>query len=250
MVVQVQLGAVAGGRGGEPHGDAGEDAGVGLPAGVVQRHVPAPWAEVVAPALQLRYLHPARRRKGRESRFFFGRAQGLEEQRDVLRHDLLLQVDGVGGNDDAAVLLQREAERGQEVGQRLPGAGARLGHEVLLLVEGLGDGPHHRHLLGAVLEAAEDAGEGACRTKERRKQVRVELVRLRAGRLPVAGPVLVVILMLHGLGNGLHHQRPEVRHKSLLEGFLEEAPERPPSVAPQGTEDVEGRHVQCDGLLP
>ena len=52
----------------------------------------------------------------------------LLEEWDVLEEELLLEVLGAGGDDDAAA----RQDGGHQVGQRLAGAGAGLGDEVLL----------------------------------------------------------------------------------------------------------------------
>ena len=75
---------------------------------------------------------------------------GLEE-RDVLFDDLLLEGLGVGGHDDAAVLVARPEDERDEVGQALADAGARLDDQVGLAPERLPDGLGHLHLLGTEL---------------------------------------------------------------------------------------------------
>ena len=68
-------------------------------------------AEVVAAALHDRDAEVA--------------AEGAGQERDVLAEELLLEVLGAGGDDDAAAQLHR----GQQVGQGLAGAGAGLGQQ-------------------------------------------------------------------------------------------------------------------------
>ena len=50
--------------------------------------------------------------------------------REVLPHQLLLQVERVRGDDDAVVVAQRVQQRRHEVRERLPGARPRLSQQV------------------------------------------------------------------------------------------------------------------------
>ena len=69
---------------------------------------------------------------------------------------MLLQVDGVGGDDDAGAVAQGVAGGGRQVGQRLAGAGAGLHDQALAGVERFGHLAGHRRLLLAPLEAGEE----------------------------------------------------------------------------------------------
>ena len=60
--------------------------------------------------------------------------------------------------DHAVVVAQRVQQRGQQVGQRLPGAGACLDGEVSLMLDVRGDGARHRELAGTRLEAGHHIG--------------------------------------------------------------------------------------------
>ncbi len=68
--------------------------------------------------------------------------QRLDQPRDVALDELVLEREGRGGHDHAAVVEQR----GDEVPQRLAGAGAGLHEQVLLAAEGVGDRLGHLHL--------------------------------------------------------------------------------------------------------
>ena len=56
-------------------------------------------------------------------------AEDFPHDRDVLAHQLLLQIDRVGGNDSLAAGLEGKARGGQQVGQRFSHARARLCHQ-------------------------------------------------------------------------------------------------------------------------
>ena len=62
------------------------------------------------------------------------------EERDVLEEELLLQVLGAGGDDDALLAFAGQAQGGQQIGQRLAGPGAGFDDQVALVGEGLFDG--------------------------------------------------------------------------------------------------------------
>ncbi len=79
----------------------------------------------------------------------------------VLEEQLILQVDGVRGDHDAGVVLHGELQRGQQIGQRLAGAGAGFDHQVATRVERAADGGEHLDLLRPVLEARQDGLGGA-----------------------------------------------------------------------------------------
>ena len=68
-------------------------------------------------------------------------AEDLPHDRDILPHQLLLQIDRVGGNDPLAVGLEGKARGRQQVGQRFSHARARFRHQRRSADQGLG----HRH---------------------------------------------------------------------------------------------------------
>ena len=78
--------------------------------------------------------------------------QDLFQDRDVFIEQLLLQRDRLRGDDGFFLLLKRVKDGGHEIGDRFPDAGARLDHEMLLLVERLGDGARHLLLFRAIFE--------------------------------------------------------------------------------------------------
>jgi len=69
----------------------------------------------------------------------------------VLAVELVLEVDGVGADDDAIVVLGCVGDGRQEICDRLARACARLDHEMVPDVEGFSHGLEHLHLLGPVL---------------------------------------------------------------------------------------------------
>src|SRR5690606_216560 len=91
------------------------------------------------------------------------------EERDVLEEDLVLEGLGGGGDDD---LLAREGG-GDEVGERLAGAGARLDHGVGLVAERGEDDARHLDLLGALLVAGLDAGEPSPGTEDGKERIAI-----------------------------------------------------------------------------
>ena len=160
-----QLGAVAGARLAQPCERLRQRPCVVGRGGVgVRRRFPASEAEVVRLALELRVAE-ARDVHLRHA------AQHVQQVRDVLRDQLLLEVDRVRGDDDADVVPQREEHGGQQVGDRLADAGAALHEQVVglrLRVRGAAhrtecpcDGLRHLCLLAARLVAAEALRERA-----------------------------------------------------------------------------------------
>lgn len=73
----------------------------------------------------------------------------LDQPREVALDELVLEGEGRGGDDDALVV----EHRGDEVAQRLAGAGAGLDEEVTPLGHRLGDLGGHLHLAVALLPA-------------------------------------------------------------------------------------------------
>ncbi len=149
-VHQHELRPVAGGGLWEPGQDLGQAAELGgreLPAAA--EHVQAPEAEIVGAPLEERRTE--------------GQVQDAPDVGDVLVEQLVLEVDGVRRDHHPLVVLERQVGSGQEVGQRLAGAGAGLHQKVGGQVQGLGHGAHHLHLLGAVLVARKGLLEHAAR---------------------------------------------------------------------------------------
>ena len=71
---------------------------------------------------------------------------------DVLVHQLVLQVDGVGGDDHALVVGGRPEGGRQQVGKGLADAGAGFDHHVVAFIQGSGDRTEHVQLLGAAFK--------------------------------------------------------------------------------------------------
>ena len=113
----------------------------------------SPQAEVIAAPLHQRDLE-----RFREHRLQKG---------NVLLNQLFLQVDRVGGNDDAIVFFAEDRLDGRhEVGERLADAGAGLDQQMPFAVDGVGDGVGHLHLLGPALEVGPETGNRAARAKD------------------------------------------------------------------------------------
>ena len=179
---QVQLGPVARGRVAQPRQRLGQHPGVLLGETLAGAHVAPPLqAQVVRPALQQRRLEVFRRHS-------LDLAERLDYVRDVLAQELLLEVDGVGGDDDAHVVLQGVQRRGYEIGERLAYSGPRLDHQPLAVSDGLRDGPRHLDLLRPLLEAAHGPRHGTVGAQHRRDLVRVDGV---DGPVRAKGPAAV-----------------------------------------------------------
>jgi hypothetical protein len=91
--------------------------------------------------------------------------KGFEEG-NVFEVELLLEIFGAGGDDDALVALAGEAEGGKEVGEGLAGAGAGFDDEMALVFEGGLDGSGHVVLAAAMLEGEGGVGEDAAGGEE------------------------------------------------------------------------------------
>ncbi|GAA3215994.1 hypothetical protein GCM10020256_17930 [Streptomyces thermocoprophilus] len=114
---------------------------------LVLRHalVQAVQAQVVGPALEHRELRPPAQQG----------VQRVHRAREVTLHELALQCQRGGRDDDPLAVCERR----HEVAERLSGAGAGLDEQVGAVVDGLGDGLGHGHLAGA-LRAADGADGG------------------------------------------------------------------------------------------
>ena len=145
---RVDLRAVAGRGGLLPGGDGVELADLveaRQQRRIAQRIELVP-AQVVAAALHIADLERA------EDRF---------EEGNVLEEELLLQVFGSGRDDDALLAIAGQAQRGQQVGERLAGSRACLHDQMALVGEGLLDGAGHLVLALAMLELQAGAREQA-----------------------------------------------------------------------------------------
>ncbi len=146
--LEQQLGAVAGLGLGEPWLQSFERL---LVARVAQEHRPEALellaAEVVLAALEHSYAHVTTERAGR--------------CRNVLGEQLLLERLGRGSDDHALPRL----ERGDQVGEALPRAGAGLGHEVIAIRKRPLDGRRKGGLLRPRLVAGERGSKRAGRAE-------------------------------------------------------------------------------------
>ena len=150
---RVDLRAVAAGGGLLPGGDGVELADLVEPGEqrrIAQRIELVP-AQVVAAALHVADLERA------EDRF---------EEGNVLEEELLLKVFCAGRDDDALLAFAGQAQRGQQIGERLAGSGACLDDQVALVGEGLLDGAGHLVLALAMLELKAGAREQASGREE------------------------------------------------------------------------------------
>ena len=70
------------------------------------------------------------------------------QERDVLADQLLLKADGVGGDDNAEVLLRAGSlDGGYQIRKRLPHARAGLDQQLALPLKSIGDRLGHLELL-------------------------------------------------------------------------------------------------------
>ena len=79
-------------------------------------------------------------------------ADELFHDGDVLRDELLLQVDRVGADDGLAFLLQGKGDGGNEVGERLADSRRGFAHESVVAIQRSTDELRHALLLRAVFE--------------------------------------------------------------------------------------------------
>ena len=107
---------------------------------------PALEAEIVAAALE----------GGDAQRLVFDAGEEGLDDGQVLLDELLLKADGVGRDDDALAAPQGLEGGGDEVGERLAGAGTRFDDEVAAVTERRGDGGSHVLLLRTALEVGEE----------------------------------------------------------------------------------------------
>ena len=152
---KVDFGAVARPRVGHPQQGFGDCAGlVGFEIGGGARLPPALVAEIVGSALQLG-----------EAQLFadFGRdfRERRLQHRQIFADELLLQVDGVRGYDNALAVLDGVYRGGEQIGERFPNACAGFDDEARAGVDGFGDGLRHLYLLRALFEAGNGRGERA-----------------------------------------------------------------------------------------
>ena len=85
---------------------------------------------------------------------------------DVLFHQLFLEVDGVGGHDDALAVGGGVHHGRQEISDALADTGAALDDQLSALIDGAGDGLEHLSLLGTRLEIGEGFGEDSVGVKQ------------------------------------------------------------------------------------
>ena len=83
------------------------------------------------------------------------------QQRNVPLDELFLEVDRVRDDDDALVVVDDSLDGGNEIGERLPDAGARLHEQSPSPVERALDRRRHLQLLRPGLEPLEPAGDGS-----------------------------------------------------------------------------------------
>ena len=76
-------------------------------------------------------------------------ADDLPNQWKILLQQLLLQIDRMRRHRHALAILRRPKRRRQQISERFAGAGARLNHDLLALIQGIGHFPRHVQLLFA-----------------------------------------------------------------------------------------------------
>ena len=152
---QVQIGAVAVLRIVEPHCRFAQHPRLVFRqvVGIAQAG-PAPQANVVGTPLELGVPDGV----GLQNAGFL---QYLDHRRDVLVHQLFLQVDGVGGDDHPLPVAGGVQHGRQQVGYALADPGSALHDELAPLVYGPRDRFEHLGLLRPVLKTGECPGEYA-----------------------------------------------------------------------------------------
>ena len=95
-----------------------------------------------------------------------GTLQHFHQRRNVLAQQLLLEVDGVGGDDHPPSLGNRKQYRGKQVSHGLAHAGATLYDQVVALIDGSGHPGQHLFLLRPVFETGKGPGEGPFRAEK------------------------------------------------------------------------------------
>ena len=139
----------------QPDGGFADDPGLVLVEVVgAAQVVPAMQADVVGTALELRRPDHARLQDA-------GLFQDVDDGGDVLVHQLFLQVDGVGRDDDALAVGGGVKHGRQQVGDAFADAGAALHNQLAALVDGAGDGLEHFGLLRSVFKAGKGLGKDA-----------------------------------------------------------------------------------------
>ena len=74
-------------------------------------------------------------------------AGGFDQVRDVFLDQLILEGDGVGGDDNPFFIGERPGDARDQVCQGFTRASAGFDHQVLPAIEGVADRPEHFHLL-------------------------------------------------------------------------------------------------------
>ena len=111
-------------------------------------------------------------------------AQRFLHERQILPHELFLQVDRVGGDDRALLVRRGPPERGHEIGHRLPHPGARFHERHAAAVVHARDALGHRALAGTVFPRGEQRCHRAAGAERVADHARIE----PNGRRGRAGP--------------------------------------------------------------
>ena len=171
--VQVQSGAVAGSGFVQPHRCFADDPRLILAQRIrLCQRLPAFQADIVGTAFQLRRPH----RAGMQDAGVF---QDADDGGNILIHQLLLQVDGVGGDDHFLAAPGGIDDGRQQIGQAFADAGAAFHYQFAALIDGAGYGLEHFRLLRAFLKAGEFLGKDAAR--------RQQFLDLQFGKFPAQG---------------------------------------------------------------
>ena len=228
---EIDFGAVAGFGVRHPQHRLGDNAGlVGFEVGGLSRAPPALAAQIVSPALQL-----AESQFFSQLRGYFG--QRPFERGQVFAYQLLLQVDGVCGYDNALVVGGGVYGGGEQVGERFSHAGAGFDDEASAGVDGFGDGFRHVYLLRALFEGGDGLGERAARGEGAGDVVGVHR-RLVLGRAQRSG-----LRQARGEGAGVHDGRrggvkSGARRREFL-GGVQQCADIPPGAPPQTANLIE-----------
>ncbi len=92
--------------------------------------------------------------------------QRLLKKRNVFVHQLLLQVLGAGGDDDARAAAARRGDRGNEISERLAGPRSRFDDQMMLLLKRAQHGFGHVDLAGPMFVLRMSFGDQAIRAED------------------------------------------------------------------------------------
>lgn len=92
--------------------------------------------------------------------------QHLQQKRDILVDELLLEGDGIGADDHFLFGLAGKVDCGDQIGETLADSGSRLDGQMMGISKGLLDGQSHLNLLRTRLVFTERFGQGTFGTED------------------------------------------------------------------------------------